>query len=161
MFDHLWTGHPKASASLPAVSSESCQSYADPETWHHRWRQRMRWEPNSGYKASPKTVQETVHFPQMAIYPVVKGFYFVLVFLNVVLKYYLYYLYVQCTSGCGKGYMRRNIKCMVDKQVVADDKCQIHQKPKKLAQCDSKVDCEWREDPWRNVSINIRIVMDI
>lgn len=58
----------------------------------------------------------------------------------------------QCTVGCGKGYTNRQVKCMYGKHVVTDSQCSATPKPIKFRPCDSKRDCLWKPDPWRNVS---------
>lgn len=58
----------------------------------------------------------------------------------------------QCSSGCGKGYMTREVKCMSSLTVVSDRQCSATPKPNVNLECISIDDCSWKEHSWSNVS---------
>lgn len=42
---------------------------------------------------------------------------------------------------------------MYGNEIVPDGRCSATPKPIKFRPCDSKQDCLWKTDPWRNVSL--------
>lgn len=60
----------------------------------------------------------------------------------------------QCSVGCGQGYASREVKCLINGQVVNDVRCRGSPKPIKTRHCETTTECKWKVGPWKAVSHN-------
>jgi len=61
-------------------------------------------------------------------------------------------LYVQCSVTCGRGVIQRQVYCMIDDRVVAENNCRVEKKPKQTKRCKTIPCANWATKEWSKVS---------